>query len=287
MSSFEDIRTAGSVVKRMLTGAVPAFASTYDPRFSFSLYVPKAHSFEANSPRLPLFIIIHGTRRTTEGYLTKLKSFSETHKCIVMCPLFPAGIIDPTDINNYKELLYEGIRFDRVLLSMIEQVGKVWRVQTDKVFLHGFSGGGQFVHRFFYLYPDRIAAVSIGAPGRITPPSTHPEHTWPTGLADVYNIFGVQPPNFTTMAHIPIQMVVGGDDTDTSMLKAVKVPNWAEKQAGETRIERIKWLRDSWVQKGLNVDFVLVPGVAHNGMQVLGHAEAWMIPLIDAAAQRG
>lgn len=60
-------------------------------------------------------------------------------------------------------------------------------------------------------YPERIAADSIGAPGRITPLSTHPEHTWPAGLADVQNVYGMQPPDFGAMAHIPIQMIVGGD----------------------------------------------------------------------------
>lgn len=124
MPAFEDIRNAGlrSVLHRMLTGVVPSFVSTYDPRFSFSLYVPKAHSFDASAPPLPLFVIIHGTRRTTEGYLTKLKMFSETHKCIVMCPLFPAGIIDPTDLNNYKALLYEGIRSMKYLFHYLLSV---------------------------------------------------------------------------------------------------------------------------------------------------------------------
>lgn len=288
MPAFADLRNADphSTVRRMLTGAVPAFACTYDPRFSFSLYVPKIHSFAASHPPLPLLVIIHGTRRQTETYLTKLKTFAETHKCIIMCPLFPAGIVDPTDINNYKDLIYEGIRFDRVLLGMIDQVGSVWRAQTEKFFLHGFSGGGQFAHRFFYLYPSRIAAVSIGAAGRITPPSTHPEHTWPGGLADVHDIFGVHPPDLAQLAHIPVQMIVGGDDLDTSMLKAISNPNWAENQAGGTRLDRMKWLRDAWVGKGMKVDFSVVPGVGHNGIQVLGQVEAWLTPLVDAAAKK-
>lgn len=285
ITGTEHTRIANSkgVLKKMLTGMVPSFASTYDPRFSFSMYVPEDHSF--SGPPAPLLVIIHGTRRQTANYLTRLKKFAETHNCVVMCPLFPAGIIDPTDINNYKGILYEGIRFDLVLLSMLDQAGRIWQLQTEKIFMHGFSGGGQFAHRFFYLHPSRIAAISIGAPGRITPPSLEPEHTWPSGLADVEELFGVPPPSFDTMALTPIQMIVGEDDLDTSLTKLVKTPNWAELEAGLTRMGRIKWLRDAWLKKGVKVDFTAVPGAAHSGMQILGHVEAWLIPKIDAAAR--
>lgn len=272
-----------SVTLRMLTGDVPFFASTYDPRFSFGLYVPKCHSF--SGAQLPVLVIIHGTRRQTGTYFTKLKNFSEQHRCVIMCPLFPAGIIDPIDINNYKEILYRDIRYDLVLLSMLDQASKIWQLKTDKFFMHGFSGGGQFAHRFFYLHPDRIAALSVGAPGRITPPD--PSNVWPAGLSDVRAKFGLPyAADFAMMARVPVQMVVGEDDLDKSMLKAIKDPNAAEKEAGMTRVARIKWLGEAWKAKGVRVELTMVPGVAHNGIHVLGHVEAWITPHIDAAGAR-
>lgn len=116
--------------KRMLTGKTPFFACTEDQRFSFGLYVPKCHSFEG--PRLPLLVVVHGTRRQTGTYINRLQTFSEQHRIVILCPLFPAGIIDPLDVHNYKGLLYHGIRFDLVLLAMLKQASGIWRIDAER-----------------------------------------------------------------------------------------------------------------------------------------------------------
>src|ERR1700728_4855655 len=90
---------------RLLKGRTPTFASTYDQRFSFSLHIPFTHN--VNGPELPLLVVVHGVGRRIDGYLEGLKDFSEAERCIVMCPLFPAGIIDPEDIGNYTTILYK------------------------------------------------------------------------------------------------------------------------------------------------------------------------------------
>lgn len=72
------------------------------------------------------------------------------------------------------------VRYDSILLDMIDCVAAEWgSVDTRTFAIVGFSGGGQFVHRFFYLYPERVHAVSIGAPGRATPLVDKP---WPEGI---------------------------------------------------------------------------------------------------------
>ena len=264
---------------RMLSGKTPFFASTFDQRFSFGLQLPHSHSFN-KGPKLPLLVIIHGTRRQTGGYLNKLKEFSEQHHCAILCPLFPAGIVDPDDIHNYKNVLYKDIRFDLILLSMIDQAAQIWRLRTDKFFLHGFSGGGQFAHRFFYLYPERLAGVSIGAPGRLTSPDT--DQPWPAGLSDARQIFGVpKAPNFHHMARVPVQFVVGEKDVDKSQLEIVRAPNAAEKEAGGTRVERIRWLKAALESKGVASELTLVPGVAHDGLKCLPALEAWLGPYVE------
>ena len=265
--------------QRWLIGQTPFFSSTIDQRFSFGLYVPKCHSFDG--PDLPVLVIIHGTRRQIGNYFTKLKDFSEKHRCVIFCPLFPAGTTNPEDIHNYKTILYKDIRFDLILLSMLDQATKIWRLKVDRFFMHGFSGGGQFVQRFFYLHPNRLVAVSIGAPGRITPPDN--TQMWPAGLSDVHGLFGISNvPDFQTMARVPVQMVVGANDRDTSMLETIKSPNSAEQEAGETRVERLNWLRRAWKDKGVIADMTLVPGVAHNGLRCLPAVEEWIGPLIDS-----
>jgi pimeloyl-ACP methyl ester carboxylesterase len=224
-----------------------------------------------------LLVVVHGTGRQTGGYLRGLKEFSEEHNCAVLCPLFPAGIVDPDDLHNYKAVVYKDIRFDLILLSMIDQAAQTWRLRTDKFFLRGFSGGGQFAHRFFYLHPERIAGVSIGAPGRLTPPDT--TKPWPAGLSNICNIFGVfNAPNFHHMARVPVQFIVGEKDVDTSLLETVKEPNAAEKEAGKTRVERIRWLKAALESKGVTSELKVVRGVGHDGLKCLGGVEEWLGP---------
>ncbi|KAJ7460782.1 poly hydrolase [Mycena latifolia] len=255
--------------RQMLTGKTPFFACAEDQRFSFGLYVPTCHTFEG--PRLPLLVVVHGTRRQTGGYINHLKDFSEQHRVVVMCPLFPAGIIDLFDVHNYKGLLYHDIRFDLILLSMIAQAAGTWRIDANKFFLHGFSGGGQFAHRFLYLHPTRLRGVSVGAPGSITRPTT--AQAWPTGLGDAASVFGIEP-DFAQITRVPVQLLVGEKDTDTSMIARDEV-------AGRTRLERARFLHSAFADRGVASVLDIVPGVAHDGMKCLPAVEAWLAPLIS------
>lgn len=149
------------------TGVTSFFASQTDQRFSYCLYVPTAHQDETR--RLPLVVIMHGTGRNAERYRTLCREFCEEHECVVVAPLFPAGIAEEGDLHGFKRILRHGIRYDRALLDIVDQVQARWRVDGSKFLLHGFSGGGQFSHRFADLgdrrtrgrrgrrHPDRTA----------------------------------------------------------------------------------------------------------------------------------
>lgn len=159
---------------------------------------------------------------------------------------------------------------------MLAQASNTWRLRTDKFLLHGFSGGGQFAHRFFYLHPSRLLGASIGAPGRITPPDT--EKDWPAGVRDAATLFGVEDaPNFGEMAKVPVQFVVGDRDVDTALLDLVTSPN-----AGEvgTRVERIRWLRDRLAACGVQSELSIVKGVGHAGVKCLPVVEEWIKQLL-------
>ncbi|KAJ7801103.1 poly hydrolase [Mycena olivaceomarginata] len=251
----------------MLTGKTPFFAYTLDPRFSFGLYIPPAHSFEPTAPRLPLLVVVHGTRRQTGGTLTRLAPFADKHGLAVLMPLFPAGIIDPYDVHNYKHILYRGIRFDEVLLGMVAQAGGVWRVETERFWLHGFSGGGQFAHRFLYLHSQRLHGVSIGAPGGITHPGVQ-HGKWPAGLEDVEEVFGIKV-DFEEMARVKVQLVVGEKDTDGSALGK-------DDKAGTNRVERVRYLQGALEEIGVSSELTVVGGVGHDGVKCLPTVEGWL-----------
>jgi poly(3-hydroxybutyrate) depolymerase len=258
-------------------GRTPVFASRYDQRFSYCLHVPD----DLGSPKAPLVVIQHGTERNFLLYRDHLASFADEHGAVVLAPLFPAGIVDPDDLHNFKFISYQGIRYDEVLLAMVAEVADRYPVDADAFYLHGFSGGGQFAHRFLYLHPDRLAGVSIGAPGRVT--LLDDSLSWWLGTKDVEQRFG-RPVDLGAIRRVPVLMVVGDQDTDTWEINNPGESNWLDgtEQTGRTRIERLRTLERNYSDHGIDVRFVLVPGVAHRGSLTLPPVRDFFAELILA-----
>lgn len=263
-------------------GGTPFFASQHDQRLFYALYVPKDHTPE--SEPLPLVVIQHGTGRSAELYRDRWKPFAIEHRCVVLTPLFPAGLIEPGELHSFKFLEYRGIRFDEELLHIVDEVGERFNVQTDKFFLHGFSGGGQFAHRFFYAHPGRLTGVSIGAPGRIT--QLDDSLPWWLGTGGFAERFGIEI-DLPALRRVPVQMVVGGADTDTWEINNPGGPNWMEgvERTGRTRIERLETLRDNFVANGIEVRFDVVPGAAHQGSAVIPVVQDFAAGLLQRAGR--
>jgi dienelactone hydrolase len=243
------------------TGPTPFFASQHDQRFSYCLYVPTAHKEAAATARLPLVVLVHGTQRTAERYRDGYREFAEEHGCVILAPLFPAGVGAPGDLHAFKKIDALGIRFDQVLLDIVAEVGAQYKVDTERLYLHGFSGGGQFAHRFAYLHPERLAAVSIGAPGRVTRISQ--DIPWWLGTADLRERFGTDL-DLPALRDVRVQMTVGANDTDTWEIAEPGI-----EAGGDTRVERLTSLRDNFQQHGIEVRFDVVPDVAHRGFAIL------------------
>ncbi len=245
-------------------GETSMFACRFDQRFSYCMYVPKRCEDEGVAH--PLVIAIHGSGRGAQRYRAEFVDFAEAHRCLVLAPLFPCGIIEPGELDNYKFIKFHEIRYDRLLLAMVDEAAQRYRLDGNRILIHGFSGGGQFVHRFLYLHPGRIAAASIGSPGRVT--LLDPSRRWWIGTQDFREEFGVEP-DPAALRKVAVQMIVGAEDTDTweiTMTPASSRWMTGANDSGATRIERTMSLRDSFVRNGIAVQFNLVPGVAHEGV---------------------
>jgi pimeloyl-ACP methyl ester carboxylesterase len=224
--------------------------------------VPKAYEPQGTRP-LELLVLVHGTGRNPFAYQQAAADFADAHHCLVLCPLFPCGIPEPRGTENYKFVSFKGIRFDLVLLSMISEVGRIYRVDGGRFCLFGFSGGAHFAHRFFYAHPERLRAVAIDAPGVVT--LLDLEQDWWCGVRNFASIFGKEL-CLEEMRKVAVQMIVGSDDTATWEI-AVQPgwPFWMEgiTASGSTRVERLAALRDSWREAGIDVEHLIVPGVGH------------------------
>ncbi|CEJ12014.1 hypothetical protein BN1110_02309 [bacterium YEK0313] len=255
-------RPHGKILSSYDFGRTTFYASQMDPRFSYCAYVPIDYAEEGEEEH-PLVVVVHGTLRDAAGCRDGFAAFAEAHRCIVLAPLFPAGITTPTDVNSYKLTVPGAIRYDLILLAMVDEMRQRYRIAGDRFALCGFSGGGHFSHRFLYLHPERLSAVSIGAPGLVT--LLDLDYDYWVGVRNFETIWR-KPLDIAAIRALPIQMVIGGDDTETwEITIQPSNPAWRIdwELAGRDRQQRMLALKASFQNFGIAVRHDIVPGVAH------------------------
>ncbi|TAQ84364.1 hypothetical protein B7494_g7320 [Chlorociboria aeruginascens] len=292
-----------------LVGSVPLKALHKDQRISYTLYVPSEHynpdpkrrlRSECKEildpvyqlPRLPLLVNVHGTGRSVGKCRDQLIPFADSERVAILAPLYPAGIDSYNDLDSYKLLRYKSLRSDLALLDILEEVAVRWPgIATEKVFLMGFSGGGQFSHRFMYLFPERLHAVSVGAPGSVT--LLDGESDWPTGIKNLEEVLGegTKVERERIRALLGIQLVVGDADNfvygGDGFWEWLKGTQKGEKSDGAApakvtgRLETIKNLRTTWQKDGIvsRLD-VVEGGVGHESDKILATVLGFFRPLV-------
>lgn len=249
-------------------GRTPFFACQADPRFAYCLYVPPSY-YADEGHAFTLLAVVHGSRRTAEGYRDALAEFADEHRCIVLAPLFPIGVASPTDQHSYKYIRHGTLRYDDVLHSMIDEVRARFPRLRERMLLHGFSGGGQFAHRYLYICPERLEAVSVGAPGTVS--LIDATRDWWPGTRNFENYIG-RPLDVAVLREVRVHLVVGSEDTETwDVIVSRDSPTWAPgaNDAGRNRRNRLAALAASLQSHGVPVTSETVSGVGHDGMQVL------------------
>jgi len=174
---------------------------TAHPDQTYYLYVPSSYRGDRE---FRLLVSVHGAHRTAPAYAERFVTFADQHDYIVLAPLFPDDV-------EYQTLGIGGAyRADLRLLELIDEVAARYHVETEQFDLFGFSGGGQFSHRFLYVHPERVRSVAIGAPGTITVPTD--EYPWPDGAADLERVAGATL-DLGAIRERRVMLIVGQDDT--------------------------------------------------------------------------
>jgi dienelactone hydrolase len=255
-------------------GRTILYASREDPRFAFCLYVPP--DIHADGPAPELIVSMHGTGRNVAEYRDWFAEFARWNRCVILAPLFPAGVRGDRDRDGYKYILEGDIRYDRVLLGMVAEVEALYGLSFPRFALWGYSGGGHFTHRFFLLHPGRLWAASIGAPGSVT--QIDPERDWWVGTRNMEAMFG-NAPDLDAMRRVAVHMVVGGADRETWEINHKPgARRWMEgaNDAGATRPERLETLRRNFEAHGIKAEFELVPGVSHDGARIAPRVQEFL-----------
>jgi poly(3-hydroxybutyrate) depolymerase len=261
-------------------GATPVMACKADPRFSYCLYVPQ--SLGKGGPAPELVVAMHGTGRGFTGYRDAFEAFGRWNNCIVLAPLFPIGVLGDDNRDGFKYMREGEIRYDRILLAMVDEVAQRYGLSFPRFALFGYSGGGHFAHRFLMLQPERLFACSIGAPGSVT--LLDPSRDWWVGTRNMAELFGATP-DIAAMRKVAVQMIVGAADLETwEITHREGGRNWMQdaNHAGATRPERLAALRDSFEAAGVKVRFDLVPNMAHDGLRAVPRVQDFFAEALAA-----
>ncbi len=266
----------------------PFIASQIDARFIYKLHIPRNYD-ENGTKTYPLVVLVHGTERSPEEYIRGNQEFAEQNDVILLAPLFPLNTHGRQDLENYKLIDYKGTRYDLVLLSMVDEVASKYRLKDNKFYLHGFSGGGHFTHRFLYLHPHRLHAASIGAPGMVT--LIDDSSDWWVGTGNLYQRFNARL-NLDAIRKVKVQMVIGGDDNqewneaqigpDSEYWMGEGVKGASFTAAGRHRIERMETLKKNFESHGIAVQMDVVPGVGHDQTPLFPTVQKFFTTVLNA-----
>lgn len=114
--------------------------------------------------------------------------------------------------NDYQRLNILGIRSDVRLNRIITGIErKLAGLRTDKLLFFGFSGGGQFVHRYAAFNPSRIERAVVAAAGwYLWPDATLP---YPIGT-EQNSLKHLPKPQLLKLCHLNLLILVGEHDAE-------------------------------------------------------------------------
>ncbi len=225
------------------------------PHLRYFLYIPKCGGKNA-----PVLVSVHGISRNAATHARRFSRLAEHYGIVVVAPLF-----DKQHFPDYQRLRRHNQRADLALQRVLASVKNLTGADTQKIYLFGHSGGGQFAHRYTMAYPEQVAAVAIGAAGWYTfpdstlrfPYGTAPHHKLP----DLFF-------NARQFLRVPGYVLVGNQDTtqDQALRNSARV----NQQQGMNRTDRgrrwVNAMKRAARQHNLNTEFqfVSLPGAGHS-----------------------
>ncbi len=220
-----------NVENNLPTGMVSTLNLAQELDQKYLLYIPRKGGVNA-----PVFVTVHGVTRNAEEHVHLFKPFAESYGVVLVAPIFPKE-----RFRDYQRLGRKGrgSRADLVLKKIISEVGIDTGAKSDKLYMFGYSGGAQFVHRYAMAYPEEVARIAIAAAGWYTLPDL--TVGYPCGIKSTKRLpeINFKPAKFLS---IPACVMVGENDVkrDVDLRKSDIIDH----QQGITRLDRGKrWVK--------------------------------------------
>lgn len=211
---------------------------------------------------VPLVVCVHGISRDDREQIARFRPAAEHGGYALLAPLF-----DEKSYPDFQRLgrRGKGQRADLGLVRAIQRFRERTNRAFEDVFLVGFSGGGQFVHRFVMAHPERVRAAVVTAAGWYTLPLKR--RLFPGGIRLDASLSGVrfEPDKFL---RTPVLVAVGAEDKERD--KSFRTNDKLDAAQGRNRVERAHtWSRamtEAAFERGIHneVRAVELPGAAHS-----------------------
>jgi pimeloyl-ACP methyl ester carboxylesterase len=197
-----------------------------EPDRQYFIHVPQSARQDT-----PVLVLVHGISRNAIEHVTRFGQHADQAGVILVAPLFAKE-----SYGQYQQVIdrKRNCRSDLALFDILEDVTSLCGVQTQRIYLFGFSGGGQFVHRFAMIHPDRVIACACVAAGWYTFPDKALK--FPKGLGRHPVSGGVF--DEARIRTIPFHVMVGAKDKarDQSLRHTLTL----DALQGADRLERAK-----------------------------------------------
>lgn len=209
----------------LLRGKIQMRHVAGDPDLRYCFFVSKKIT-----SGLPLFIAVHGIRRGVVSQAGQFAPFINQIGGVLVAPLF-----QKKRFPDYQRLgrLGRGERADMALKRIVADLSRTLDLHFSEVVMFGYSGGGQFVHRYAMANPRQVKRVAVAAPGWFTFPDM--AQPFPRGIGRTSLLPDVifDPARFL---QIPTLVMVGEKDVlrDANLNKGKKIAL----QQGSNRLER-------------------------------------------------
>jgi poly(3-hydroxybutyrate) depolymerase len=210
--------------------------STPEVRYRICEQWPEARYFialpDALNETTPVLVAVHGISQDARRHAIIFGRSCSRLGLAVVAPLFAHS-----SFPKYQRLgvsgKQRGPRPDHALNAILAEVTMRTGVPTDRVYMCGYSGGAQFVHRYAMTSPDRVYAAALGAAGWYTFPDPGKSYPYGLGVDPGMADFQFDPEKFL---RVPMIVMVGGQDDkrDSSLNTSRRI----DRQQGLSRSQR-------------------------------------------------
>jgi pimeloyl-ACP methyl ester carboxylesterase len=197
-----------------------------DPTQEYLLYLPSVEV-----PDAPVMVSVHGISRNAQEQARVFAPYCERFGIVLVAPVFTREFhVDYQRLGRAGR----GAPADLALHECLAEVASLSGTDVSQLYLFGFSGGGQFAHRYLMAHPHRVVKALLVAPGWYT----FPDHTqrYPYGIRNSRKLQDLQL-NPEEFLQIPVEVLVGSQDIGTANLR---MTDRTVKQQGENRCERAR-----------------------------------------------